>query len=240
MPATELRTAESDPRIIVTPLIPDAWEKLLREAGVLPTFSDVPAGLRFGFRLGVSSILSSTSISPNHSSALDNPEVITAHIASELAEGRYTGPFSPDFPLTAIGHFRTSPLGVVDKPSAPGSFRIIQDFSFPRTPSTVPSVNDEIDPDLFPSTWGFFPDVVEILINLPLGSEAGTLDVWAAFRRIPVDLRDQAHIVVGWGDQVWVDHCLPFGAVSSGGIFGRCADAIVEIFRNRGMHPVIK
>jgi hypothetical protein len=67
------------------PLIPDAWERLLQEAGAQPAFSDVPVGLHSGFRLGVSSLLLTTPISHNHSSAWDNLEVINTQITSKLA-----------------------------------------------------------------------------------------------------------------------------------------------------------
>jgi hypothetical protein len=51
---------------------------------------------------------------------------------------------------------------------------------------------------------------------------------------------DQAHIIVGWNDQLWIDHCMPFGATSSNGIFGRCGDALVHIMNARGFCPVTK
>jgi hypothetical protein len=37
--------AIANPHKVVTPLIPEAWEKLLAMAGVLSDFSDVPHGL---------------------------------------------------------------------------------------------------------------------------------------------------------------------------------------------------
>jgi hypothetical protein len=198
------------------------WEKFLAEAGALDKFTDVPHSLRNGFRIGVSSSITTSSIHPNHASATEMPDVINAHITTEISEGRYSGPFTDAALFSLIGHFRASPLGVTTKPSSPGSFRVIQDFSFPRTTSPVPSVNSEINSEDFSCTWGFFAEVVHIILTLPVSAQAATFDVDAAYRRMPVHPSDQAHIVVGWNNLFWIDHCVPFGAASSNGIFGRC------------------
>ena len=68
-------------------------------------------------------------------SAVQNPTIVDAKIAKELAAGRLAGPF--DSPL--ISPFVVSPLGVVPKKS-PGAFRLIHHLSFPRGAS----VNDGI------------------------------------------------------------------------------------------------
>ncbi|QRV84674.1 hypothetical protein RhiJN_26739 [Ceratobasidium sp. AG-Ba] len=217
----------------------DAWEAALLSAKVLNNFSDLPSGIRNGFRIGVSSSLSSTTIHPNHKSALDHPDAVLKHIAKEVDLGRYSGPYSPSELFNLIGHFRASPLGVVDKASSPGDFRIVQDFSYPRN-SSIPSVNSEINPQDFLCTWGFFSDVVNILLSLPEGSQAATFDVDAAYRRMPVHPDDQPHIVVHWDGECWIDHCVPFGGTSSGGIFGRCGDALIHICENKGFGPVLK
>ena len=149
--------ATADPRKVVTPLIPDAWERLLAEAGILDEFMDVPQGLCTGFRIGVSSTLSTTTIHPNHKSGTDNPNVILRHIAEEMAARQYSGPYSPSDLQLCIRHFCASPLGVVDKPSSPGEFRIIQDFSFPSNHPSIQSVNSKIDSSDFLCTWGFLP-----------------------------------------------------------------------------------
>ncbi|CUA69255.1 ABC transporter B family member 6 [Rhizoctonia solani] len=233
--------APSDPRKIVTPLIPDRWEQAIQTAGIQDQFTDVPIGLRMGFRLGSFSPLSFTTIHKNHLSATKNASVVDNHICSELAAGRYSGPFSHQDLESRIGFFRASPLGVVDKPSAPGSFRVIQDLSFPILPdSDTCSVNSEIDPAQFTCLWGFFSDVVDIVLNLPPGSQAATFDVDAAYRRMPVHPDDQPHIVVHWDGLFYVDHCVPFGATSSNGIFGRCGDCILYIFKFHGICHIVK
>lgn len=223
----------------MTPLRPEAWESKLLELGLLPEFADVPPGLTYGFRIGATRSLSIPSFPPNHRSALDRPDVIRKAIAKEVAAGRYSGPFTAVELEHLIGPFRSAPLGVVEK-STPGEFRIIQDFSFPRGGGTHPALNDEIDPEAYPCEWGYFHLVAAFVATAPTGTQAATYDVDSAYRRMPVHPIDQPHIVVYWEGMFWVDHCVPFGAASSNGIFARCGDAIARIFERLGMGPVFK
>ncbi|CUA67355.1 Quinol oxidase subunit 1/3 [Rhizoctonia solani] len=227
----------SDPRRVTTPLLPNAWDSLLAGLDLKQEFGDVPLGLSAGFRIGSTRSLDRSFIIPNHKSALDNPSIIHEAIDKEISLGRYSGPFSHHELEARIGFFRTAPLGVVAK-STPGEFRIIQDFSC--SSYDHPALNDEIDPNQFQCEWGFFQDVVETILVAPAGSEAATFDVDAAYRRMPVHPEDQPHTVVMWMDKFWVDHCVPFGAGSSNGIFGRCGDAMARICTARGLGPVLK
>lgn len=114
-----------------TPLLHNAWSSLLTQLHILDDFSDIPMGLKNGFKTGITSTITSTYIPDNHASALRNPQVIINHIQLELSLGRYSGPYFPFQLQKLIGHFRTAPLGVVPK-SQTDKFRIIQDLSFPR------------------------------------------------------------------------------------------------------------
>ncbi|KAG8744164.1 hypothetical protein FRC10_010733 [Ceratobasidium sp. 414] len=237
-PTTEPRRAGLDPRKVSCVLLPDQWTAVLDELGLLEEFHDVPEGLRNGFNIGAAGPVRVTLIQPNHKSALERPTAVLDHINTEVAAGRYTGPFARDTLEDLIGPFQTAPLGVIDKPSAPGKFRIIQDFSFPHGSAT--SLNSQIDTNLFSCVWGTFPEVAEAVAHAPDGSMAATFDVDAAYRQMPIRLEDQPHIVVHWGGQFWVDHRVPFGAASSNGIFGRCGDAMARIYQLRGLGQVFK
>jgi hypothetical protein len=103
-----------------------------------------------------------------------------------------------------------------------------------------PALNEEIDPDAYPCEWGYFHLVTAFVASAPLGSQAATFDVDTAYRRMPVHPLDQPHIIVHWDNLFWVDHCVPFGAASSNGIFARCGDAIAHIYERHGMGPVFK
>jgi hypothetical protein len=78
------------------------------------------------------------------------------------------------------------------------------------------------------------------MLKLLPGSQAATFDVDAAYRRMPVFPGDQNHTIVHWEGQCWIDHCVPFGAASSNGIFGRCGDAMIRVLASLGYSPVVK
>lgn len=181
--------------------------------------------------MGVRSLINSTYTPPNHKSATENPSTVVQHINKELSYGRYTGPFSRSRLENLIGPFRSSPLGTVPK-SEPNQFRIIQDLSFPRNDPSHASVNAEIDSAMFPCDWGTFTQVAEIVRNSAPGTQAATMDVDAAFRCCPITPPQQPHFIIHWDDAFYIDHNAPFGATSSGGIFGRLADAMSAIIRS--------
>ncbi|CAK5271678.1 unnamed protein product [Mycena citricolor] len=102
------------------------------------------------------------------------------------------------------------------------------------------SVNSEINIDDFPCKWGSFSDIVILVIEAPPGTEAATLDVDADYRRCPIHPTQQPHFVVKWNGVFYIDHVCPFGFTSSGGIFGRVADAMAAIYRAKGIGPLKK
>jgi len=223
---------------IVTPLIADAWEDALRQANCLHTYIDVPYGLRFGFDMGIHTLPSSTYIPPNHSSAINHPHAVMSNIQTELAHRRYSGPFAPDRLELLIGPFRSSPLGVIPK-TGTNEFRLIQDFSYPRNDPSLTSVNAEIDLENLHCDWGTFQEAVAIILDAPPLALAATLDVDSAFRRCPIQPSQRPNFVIYWQGHCYIDHNAPFGAASSGFIFGRIADALTAILRSRGIGPVI-
>ncbi|KAG8952221.1 hypothetical protein FRC04_004928 [Tulasnella sp. 424] len=236
-PITPNRANETELHRIVTPLKADAWERALQETDLNAKFGDIVVGICQGFRLGTSEIpLLHTLIHRNHQSAKANPEAIIKHINKELNAGRYLGPYQIKELEHTIGPFRASPLGAVPK-SEPGEFRIIQDFSYPVNSSRTPSVNSEIDSDDFPCDWGSFTEVYKIVDTAPKGAQAATFDVDAAFRIIPVHPEDRRNIVVVWNGLAYVDTAVPFGAASSGGLFGHVADGLRAIMMARGLQP---
>jgi hypothetical protein len=224
-----------DRRKLVTPLLADEWERVLRYHGLCAEFGDVPNSIRHGFDMGVRHPITFTYISPNHKSALDNVDAVNQYILTELEAGRYSGPFSPDDCQAQIGNFRTSPLGAIPKGD---KFRIIQDFSFAS--SDMPSVNSDIDSDDFPCDWGSFTEMARLVTQAPSGAEGATLDVDAAFRRCPVRPDQQNYFVVHWQGLCYIDHCVAFGGASACGVFGCIADAFIAICRKRDLGPCIK
>lgn len=227
----------SDFLTIITPLRPDAWHNALSLAGLLEKYGDIPSSIRNGFDMGITSTIISTFTPPNHPSALAHPEAVSKYIQKELSERRYTGPFSISRLENLIGPFRSSRLGVVDKAGSPDEHRLVQDFSFPRFHALMHSINSEIDVDAFPCEWGTFSEMVLLVMDAPPGTEAATLDVDAAFRRCSIIPSQQQFFVVMWQGLCYIDHCAPFGAASSSGVFGHLADAMAAILAFRGLGP---
>jgi hypothetical protein len=227
---------QSDFLPIVTPLIASEWEHILIQTNLFDNFHHVPAGIRQGFDMGTHSSPTVSYTPRNHSSALIRPTVIDLHISKELSLKRYTGPFSRSRLEFLIGPFRTSPLGLVLKPGSTDNYRLVQDFSFPRNSDTS-SLNSEIDIEKFRCGWGTFNKVVEIILRAPEGLEAATLDVDSAFRCCPILPCQQHNFIIEWNDSFYIDHDAPFGAASSGGVFGKVADAKSAICDALGYGP---
>jgi hypothetical protein len=221
---------------VVTPFVADTWELQLRQHNLFDQFSDVPYCIRHGFDLGIHSIPTVTYIPPNHSSAIQHPQAILTYIKNELSCGRYSGPFSPGRLENLIGPFRTSPLGVVPKPT-PGEFRLVQDFSYPRNDNSRPSLNSEIDTSNLSCDWGTFQEVAAIVMDASEDTQAATLDVDAAFRRCPIRPSQQCNFVIHFNGLCYIDHVAPFGTASAGFAFGRVADAMMAILRAQGIGP---
>ena len=226
----------SDFLIIITPFIANAWERELLSLSLLDTFSDVPYSIRHGFDLGIHSIPPETHIPNNHLSAIQHPQAIRTYINTELSNGRYTGPFSPSRLEALIGPFRTSPLGVVPKPT-PGEFHLVQDFSYPCNDTLRPSLNSEIDTSMLSCDWGTFHDIATIIIDAPPHTQAATLDVDAAFRRCPIRPSQQPNFVISFENLCYIDHVAPFGTASAGFAFGRVADTMMAIMRAHNIGP---
>ena len=89
---------------------------------------------------------------PNLISARLYPEIVSDYIAEEVTLGHIAGPFTQEEThLVAKGHFRTVPVGLVEKDSSKGTFCMIQHFS--KEDELGISVNSQIDSDDFPTCW---------------------------------------------------------------------------------------
>lgn len=219
----------SDPCMVVTPLVPDRFEIMLRERGILDDWKHIIHGIRYGFDVGVRESLTSTLLFNNHASTTLDETFITTYIHDEQEDGRYSHAFQPHELEATIGPFRTAPLGLVPKPHS-DKFRLIQDLSYPRQDPDIASVNSGVNADLFPTAWGTFDEVSAAILTLPPGCVAATFDISAAYRLTPVRPDQQNSLCVMWKGQVFVDRALCFGLASSTGVFGAIADMLVAIY----------
>ncbi|KIL57667.1 hypothetical protein M378DRAFT_16085 [Amanita muscaria Koide BX008] len=248
---------------ITTRLRWTAWQETLSTLLLLPQYSDIPIGLQHGFLMGLENYqIVATSTPPNHYKLPEHDSFIHAKYDEEQALGRISPGYSPDTLRRLIGHFRTAPLNVVQHTPG-GKMRVTVDHSFPRAVSpltlvssdhsptacegdylpfdpTVQSVNAIIDSKKFQCTWGTFSQCFLLVADAPAGTEAAVFDVDAAFRNVPTHPSVRPFLAVLVGDHIHLDHCLNFGASPCPGIWGRIADAMVDIFLARGVDAVIK
>lgn len=227
----------------ITPYNSSSWERLLRYHDLLDRYPDIPLGLRAGFNLHLP-LLHSTQTPPNSISVLQYHEAFSAILSRELHTGRYIGPFTRLQLLDALGPFQSSPISIIPKAGKAGKYRVIQNFSFPDTPSLVhpiPSINSTVNSDDFPCTWGTFNTVCTIIRGLPPGSQGATRDVAEAYRTVPLHYSQWPATVVRLSEDAFcIDTCTAFGMGPSAGVYGHVADAGVDLLRAQGLGPLVK
>ena len=61
-----------------------------------------------------------------------------------------------------------------------------------------------------------------------------------ALCRVPIMQEQQLVFIVGWEENLYIDHTGPFGPSSSPGVFGRLSDTLITIHKSRGIAPIKK
>lgn len=152
---------------IITPYRADALEAKLRQYGLLDKYPQLPDRFRYGFPIGDFQPLKKTYTPKNHSSAYEHLDFIRQYVAEQVSLNRMSGPYTAREVQSKLkSHFMTSPLGVVDKAGSPGKYRLIQNCSFKNEDGF--SVDDFIDANDFPTTWGTAAEVAQIVSHLSL------------------------------------------------------------------------
>ena len=93
------------------------WDPFLRSYPDQRMAAFLRRGFRFGFRIGFNQAQPLNSFSENHRSVALQPQVVSEHIADEVAQGKLR-PVSP-------GSVHVSPMGLIPKSSQPGKLRSI-------------------------------------------------------------------------------------------------------------------
>ncbi|KAE8239716.1 hypothetical protein A4X13_0g8104 [Tilletia indica] len=218
-------------------LIPDGWAHQLATTGLQHRYPSIFDALNIGLNIGIKAP-SHTHISQHHKSATDHPEQVNLIIDKELSSHRYAGPYpSRQAVEELIGPFQTAPLGLRPKPN--GKFRLIQDFSYPKSPTSTqhPSINSALDISLWPTTWYTFANICACILALPRSAQAFVRDVTSAFRQIPLHPSQWPGTVVEWEGNFYIDQFLAFGLGPACGAFGLFADAFADICRAYGIGP---
>jgi hypothetical protein len=88
--------------------------------------------------------------------------------------------------------------------------------------------------------YGLHLSAYSQLLTAPPGTQAACMDIQKAFRNSPVLPAHKHYIALHWRGGYPIDHVLPFGLATAGGIQGTVADAIVDILEAHGVHRIIK
>jgi hypothetical protein len=159
-----------------TPYKPDAWETALQAANLLRRFSHIPLGFRNGFIINFPRI-SRVQIPPNKDSVALHHIEFAKTLDKEIVKNRYLGPFTASLLTILIGPFQTSPISIVPKPGCPEKFKLIQNFSYPISPSPN-SLTHQLIPSSMPTTFNIMGNFFHSLpINLSSPSKLQTCNL---------------------------------------------------------------
>ncbi|KAK7001234.1 hypothetical protein R3P38DRAFT_3284480 [Favolaschia claudopus] len=115
---------------VVTPYQPAGWATALRDCNLLERYPNLVHDLSFGSPIGNPPTPTFTFIPPNMPSVELNPAFLDNYLTTEVSAGRMAGPLTVDEAHAFFGsHFRTAPLGLVEKEPGLGKWRMVQNHS---------------------------------------------------------------------------------------------------------------
>jgi len=154
---------------------------------------------------------------------------ILADIVQRSTKGELLGPFT----AAPTDGFRTQPIFAVPKDVT--RFRIIHDFSFPKTDKKGPrlSVNDCIDLSRFSMKCKMLDPVINMIMQLGPGCLMQRRDLADAYRQVVLWPEDFEICGLSFNGLCFMDTRLPFGACSSPGIFCRYADQLESVLHEK-------
>lgn len=212
-----------------------AWEEELKSNGLLSKYLYLLDGFSEGFHQGIPTHRVGDLpwySPPNHRSALEARAKIEDSIKKEVSKGRMYGPFSELEVHEKLGFFRTSPLGAVI--NGDGSFRPINDLSYPRFEKDIPSVNSFVNKDDFVTTWDDFKVVASFFKKLDVNVLLGIFDLEGAYRQIPTHPSQWPYLAIkDFNDNIYIDLRIAFGGVAGCGSFGGPADGWKELMKKK-------
>ena len=71
------------------------------------------------------------------------------------------------------------------------------------------------------------------------GSQLAKIDIWDAYRIIPVHPEERPFLVLCWEGRVYIDCQLPFGLASAPALISAVAEALEWVLRRRGVRGVL-
>ena len=138
--------------IHTTPYNADGWSAALTLCNLTSDFPNLVHDIKFGSPIGNPPPLLTTFLPRNLPSTDLFPNIIDHELLEETAGNRMSGPFTEDEARYIFnGHFRTSPVGLVEKYPGDGKWRMIRHLS--KTDSDGFSMNQWLDSTDFPTVF---------------------------------------------------------------------------------------
>lgn len=233
--SSRISSSSSWPTRVACEMDIDAWYRELKRFDLLKDYLYLIDGFREGFHQGIPDHVIQDLrwfSPPNHRSALDAKDKIEESINKEVSKGRMYGPFSCEEVYRRFGFFRTSPLGAVTNGN--GSFRPINDLSYPRFEKDTPSVNSFVKKDDFKTTRDDFKVVAKFFKTLQSKVLLGIFDWESAYRQIPTHPSQWRFLAIrDFNDMIYIDLRIAFGGVAGCGSFGGPADGWKELMKKK-------
>uniref|UniRef100_A0A1X7UBM2 Reverse transcriptase domain-containing protein n=1 Tax=Amphimedon queenslandica TaxID=400682 RepID=A0A1X7UBM2_AMPQE len=145
-------------------------------------------GICYGFRIGFNRSSQLKSATSNMGSVFEQPEMVSIHIAEEVAAGRL-------LPATAI---QQSPIGIIPKKNKANKFRMIVDLLSP----IVQSINDGICKEDYSFHYASVTDTAQSIVACGCGALMAKLNLKAAYRMVPVHPEDNPLLGIEWDSTV--------------------------------------
>jgi len=134
------------------PYIAESFRKSLESDILTSRYPLLVQDITYGSPIGVPMQLSHTTVMPNLHSAELRQDLVSDYIAKEVSFVQMAGPFTlEETHLVFEGHFRTVPVGLMEKDPSKCTFHMIQHFS--KEHALGVSVNSQLDSDNFPTRW---------------------------------------------------------------------------------------
>lgn len=152
------------------------WWHKFSSLNLCVRFSKILSGLVYGFDINFPPI-SCMQCPPNNISIFSFDLEFCTIIYKEITKGRYLSPFPLPLIEQSLDPHQSSLLLIIPKQGRPGKFRVIQNFSFPTNlfpPFPNTAVNHYILAEDFPTTWGKFSVIYNLIMHLPPDSKAAT------------------------------------------------------------------
>ena len=138
--------------IHTTPYNADSWSVALTLCNLTSDFPNLVHDIKSGSPIGNPPPLSTTFLPRNLPSTDLFPTIIDHELLEETAANRMSGPFTEDEARYIFkGHFRTSPVSLVEKYPGDGKWRMIRHLS--KTDGDGFSMNQWLDSTDFPTVF---------------------------------------------------------------------------------------